>query len=61
MSLGTLQYWRATERGGELVAGRNRRSACVDARSRDRVIECGRLRVHGLELDAVAELLRRLA
>ena len=58
MSLGTLQYWRATERRGNLVP-----VTIVEtpAPSPGLVIECGRLRVYGLDLDGVTELLRRLA
>ena len=57
MSLGTLQYWRATERRGEFVP-----VTVVEASAPapGLVIECGRLRVHGLTLDGVTELLRRL-
>jgi hypothetical protein len=58
MSLGTLQYWRATERRGKLVP-----VTVVEASAPawGLVIECGRLRVHGLDLDGVTELLKRLA
>jgi hypothetical protein len=58
MSLGTLQYWRATEQRGKLVP-----VTVVEAPAPASgfVMECGRLRVHGLDLDAVTELLRRLA
>jgi hypothetical protein len=58
MSLGTLQYWRATERRGKVVP-----VTIVDtpAAAPGLVIECGRLRVYGLDLDGIAELLRRLA
>ena len=57
MSLGTLQYWRATERRGKLVP-----VTIVEAPApaAGLVLECGRLRVHGLDLDGVTELLRRL-
>lgn len=57
MSLGTLQYWRATGRRGKLVP-----ITVVEAPApaAGLVVECGRLRVHGLDLDGVAELLRRL-
>ena len=56
MSLGTLQYWRATQRG-KLVP-----VTVVEAPAPTPglVLECGRLRVHGLNLDGVTELLRRL-
>jgi hypothetical protein len=57
MSLGTLQYWRATERRGKLVPVT---IVQASAPAPGLVIECGRLRVHGLDLDGVAELLRRL-
>ena len=58
MSLGTLQYWRATERRGKFVP-----VTVVEAPAQapGLVIECGQLRVHGLDLDGVTELLRRLA
>ena len=57
MSLGTLQYWRATEQRGRLVP-----VTVVEAPAPapGLVIECGRLRVYGLNLDGVTELLRRL-
>ena len=56
MSLGTLQYWRATQRG-KLVP-----VTVVEAPAPTPglVLECGRLRVHGLNLDVLTELLRRL-
>jgi hypothetical protein len=58
MSLGTLQYWRATDRRGRLVP-----VTVVEAPAPapGLMIECGRLRVHGLDLDGVTDLLRRLA
>ena len=57
MSLGTLQYWRATERRGKLVP-----VTIVEAPAPapGLVVECGQLRVHGLDLGGVLELLRRL-
>ena len=56
MSLGTLQYWRATQHG-KLVP-----VTVVEAPTATPglVLECGRLRVHGLSLDGLTELLRRL-
>jgi hypothetical protein len=60
MSLGTLQYWRATERRGKVVPVTIVEPPAL-APAPGLVIECGRLRVHGLGLDDVTELLRRLA
>ena len=56
LSLGTLQYWRATQHG-KLVP-----VTVVEAPTATPglVLECGRLRVHGLSLDGLTELLRRL-
>jgi transposase-like protein len=58
LSVQTLQYWRtAMRRRGELlpVAVRAER-----APERELVVECGQVRVRGLDLDALAELLKRL-
>ncbi len=58
MSVQTLQYWRsAARRRGRLMP-----VAVVAERApeRDVVIECGQVRVRGLDLDGVAELLKRL-
>jgi len=56
MSLGTLQYWRAMDRRGKLVPV----TIAEAPAPAGLVVECGRLRVHGLDLLGVAELLRRL-
>jgi transposase-like protein len=59
MSVQTLQYWRAaTRRKGQItpvtiVAER--------APERELMVECGPVRIRGLDLEAVAELLKRLA
>ena len=60
MSLGTLQYWRATERRGKLVPV-TLVEAPAPTWTPGLMLECGRLRVHGLDLDGVTELLKRLA
>ena len=58
MSVQTLQYWRAAERRRPKLVP----VAIVSERVPDQelVIECGRLRVRGLDLAGVAELLKRL-
>ena len=59
LSVQTLQYWRtATRRRGQLLP-----VAVVAERAPERelVVEFGRVRVRGLDLDAVTELLKRLA
>jgi transposase-like protein len=59
MSVQTLQYWRATARrrpGLTPVA-----IVAEPVREREVVIECGALRVRGLDLAGVAELLRRFS
>jgi transposase-like protein len=59
MSSHTLQYWQAAARGhGQLqpvkiVAG--------TTAAQEVIIECGRVRVRGLDIAGVAELLKRLA
>lgn len=59
MSLATLQYWRAgARRKGQLVPVTIAAEAALTSAL---VVECGSLRVHGLDLGGVAELLRRLA
>ena len=59
LSVQTLQYWRTTmRRRGRLLP-----VAVVAERAPERelVVECGQVRVRGLDLDAVTELLKRLA
>lgn len=58
MSVATLSYWCAPKR----VRGRLEPVTIVKAEpGRDVVVECGPLRVIGLDVVSVAELLRRLA
>jgi transposase-like protein len=59
LSVQTLQYWRsASRRSGRLMP-----VAVVAAHAPERevVVECGQVRVRGLDLEGVAELLKRLA
>lgn len=57
MSVGTLSYWCAPARG----AGSLQPVTIMAAQPPSEVvIECGPLRVRGLGIDGVAELLRRL-
>ena len=59
MSLATLQYWRAAaRRRGQLVPVTIAAGPTTVA---EVVVECGRVRVRGLDLAGIAELLRRLA
>ena len=59
MSFHTLQYWQATVRGqGRLLPVKIVASTPA---VQEVVIECGSVRVRGLDVAAVAELLKRLA
>jgi transposase len=59
MSFRTLQYWQATARGqGQLLPVK---IVAAAAATQEVVIECGRVRVRGLDVAAIAELLQRLA
>jgi transposase-like protein len=51
----TLWAWRAAKRRGVLVP-----VAVVEHTANELVVECGPLRVHGLDVSGVAELLKRL-
>jgi transposase len=58
MSSHTLQYWQAAARGhGELLPVKVVAGATTE---REVVIECGQVRVRGLDIAGVAELLKRL-
>jgi len=58
MSSHTLQYWQAAARGhAQLLPVK----VVADATATQEVIiECGRVRVRGLDIAGVAELLKRL-
>jgi hypothetical protein len=58
MSPGTLQCWRSMARRGRLMPVT---IVSSPAATPDVVVECGRVRVRGLDLEGVAELLKRLA
>jgi len=59
LSVQTLQYWRSASRR----RGRMMPVAVVAERGPERevVVECGQVWVRGLDLEGVAELLKRLA
>jgi transposase-like protein len=58
MSSHTLQYWQAAARGhGELLPVKIVAGATAE---REVVVECGQVRVRGLDIPGVAELLKRL-
>jgi len=58
MSSHTLQYWQAAVRGqGQLMPVRIVASATA---AQEVIIECGQVRVRGLDIAGAAELLRRL-
>jgi transposase-like protein len=59
MSAHTLQYWQAAARGhGELLPVKIVSGGTTE---REVIIECGQVRVRGLDIEGAAELLRRLA
>jgi transposase-like protein len=58
MSFHTLQYWQAAARGqGQLLPVK---IVASTAAVQEVIIECGQVRVRGLDIAAVAELLKRL-
>ena len=58
MCLGTLQCWRSVARRGRLMPVTIVSSPTPTA---EVVVECGRVRIRGLDIEGVAELLKRLA
>lgn len=59
MSAHTLQYWQAAARGhGQLLPVKLVAGATT---AKEVVVECGQIRIRGLDVEGVAELLKRLA